>query len=95
MEKERERLLTLISNSVGEAQQERQSHAEAERLLSRSFAILSLTESCIIRCLDAGQVTNESLLEEVEEIRALIRELKAGTSYSFVNIHITKLLSQQ
>jgi len=28
-EKERERLLTLVSNSVGEAQQERQGHNEA------------------------------------------------------------------
>jgi len=75
---ERQKLLEAASQETNRAEIERRNAIHAESQASKIFAVLLEANKCIDNCLEAGQVTSRSVLQEVEHIKTLVRELKAG-----------------
>ncbi|CAL8131478.1 unnamed protein product [Orchesella dallaii] len=97
-ERERQSLLKMMQGYLTQAEEERQKSVHMSEQTARLSSVLKRAEQCINECLDAGQVTNKEVLQEVEHIRTLIRELKLGDLYVYENIQnvdITKKLKTQ
>lgn len=83
---------------LSQAEEERQKYILASEHSARISCVLKRADQCISECLDAGQVTSEDILQEVEHIRTLIRELKLGDLYVYENVQhkdMTKKLTTQ
>lgn len=75
-----------MDKSVAEAERERNKIIQAQRESAQVFVVLQHANKCIDECLDTANVTDQNLLQEVENIRTMIRELKTGDLlYSFNN----------
>jgi hypothetical protein len=70
--------MAKISNAASQIEDARHKQCDMERLLAKSFAVMKRADACIDTCLDAAEVTSRSVLQEVEAIRTLIRQINAG-----------------
>ncbi len=81
-EKEQKRLIELVDKGVGDVDRERHKLIKTQRESAQLYVVLQRANQCIDDCLDAGNITDTNLLQEVENIRTMIRELKTGELYS-------------
>jgi len=77
----RQSLIQVMDDAIKETEEERQKVIQAQRKSARMFSVLQQADKCIDDCLDAAQITDTSLLQEVENIRTMMRELKTGELY--------------
>ncbi|CAG7821822.1 unnamed protein product [Allacma fusca] len=88
-ENETRRLLTLMEDSVGRTEEERNSHCNTQRHLIKSFAVIDHAENVINLCLDKGHISDKKVLETIEDLRSMRRELKTGDLYHLEPINVT------
>lgn len=81
-DKEQHRLIELVDKSVADADRERHKLIKSQRDSAQIYVVLQQANKCIDDCLDAADITDNGLLEEVENIRTMMRELKTGELYS-------------
>lgn len=97
-EREKKSILKMMQDYLNQSEEERQKSMQASEHTARISCVLQRADQCINECLEAGQVTNEDILHEVEHIRTLIRELKLGDLYVYENVQhkdMTKKLKTQ
>ncbi|XP_021943405.1 coiled-coil domain-containing protein 13 isoform X1 [Folsomia candida] len=81
-DKEQKRLIELVDKGVAESERDRNKLIKAQRESSQIYVVLQQANKCIDQCLDAANVTDSTILQEVENIRTMIRELQTGELYS-------------
>lgn len=84
-----------MKDYLNQSEDERQKSIQASEHKGKIACVLHRAEQCINECLDAGQVTSEEVLREVEHIRMLIRELKLGDLYIYENRSMPKKQQMQ
>jgi hypothetical protein len=77
-ETERLGLVEALENAKKQSDEQRKNTANFQQQISKIFTVLLESNKCIDDCLDAAQITDPNLLQDVENIRTLIRELKTG-----------------
>ena len=77
-ENECRRLLSLVQESIERVEEERRCHSSTERHLVKAFTVIEHAEHCIALCLDAGNISDKKILETIEDLRSMRRELKTG-----------------
>jgi len=93
-EKERQSLIKMMQDYLNQAEDERKKLIHASEHTARISCVLQRANECINECLDAGQVTSKEILQEVEHIRTLMRELKLGDLYVYENIQHTDMTTK-
>lgn len=91
-------IVKMMNDYLTQAEEERRKYVQSNEYCSRISCVLQRADQLITECLDAGQVTSEDILQEVEHIRTLIRELKLGDLYVYENVQhkdMTKKLKTQ